>query len=43
LLTLLPFEGKNQLLYEIQGERYLNSDVNANIHNIAIKDIAPNR
>ncbi|KAJ5273286.1 hypothetical protein N7478_008411 [Penicillium angulare] len=32
-----------QFLYELQGEQYLNPDVVANLHNVKIDQIAPNR
>ena len=32
-----------QFLYELQGEQYLNPDVVANLHNVRIDQIAPNR
>ena len=33
----------SQLLYELQGEQYLNPDVVANLHGVCIEEIAPNR
>ncbi|CAG8089687.1 unnamed protein product [Penicillium olsonii] len=33
----------SQFLYELQGEQYLNPDVVANLHDICIEEIAPNR
>jgi hypothetical protein len=32
-----------QFLYELQGEHYLNPDVVANLHNVQIQDIGPDR
>ncbi|KAI0205968.1 DUF1446-domain-containing protein [Astrocystis sublimbata] len=34
---------KCQLLYEIQGNIYLNSDVKADIKNVAVRQVGPNR
>ncbi|KGO73688.1 Protein of unknown function DUF1446 [Penicillium italicum] len=33
----------SQFLYELQGEQYLNPDVVANLNNVCIKQVAPNR
>lgn len=33
----------SQFLYELQGEKYLNPDVVANLHGVCIEEIAPNR
>ncbi|KAJ5207898.1 hypothetical protein N7449_002277 [Penicillium cf. viridicatum] len=33
----------SQFLYELQGEQYLNPDVVANLHNVSIEQVAPNR
>ena len=32
-----------QFLYELQGEQYLNPDVVANLHNVSMEQVAPNR